>query len=194
MNYEIDISIDLPDADINAGELHRVLATALSIERVDRAVLSVTIVDNATIHRLNREHLNHDYPTDVISFGLDWSHPDRDQPGEAPDGRARGAAVEGEIIASLEYGQTAAEQFGWDAQSELTLYAVHGMLHICGYDDLTPAEQSVMRAREHDILTRCGILPAAVPVESDGAPGPHLPDSVQSRDRRSRDLSEDPFP
>jgi len=159
MTYEIDISIDRPHADINAGELHRVLAEGLRIEGIVSAVVSISIVDNATIHRLNRDHLQHDYPTDVISFGLDWSHPDRERPDDSPECRASGAAIEGEIIASLEYARENAEQYGWNVQSELTLYAVHGMLHLCGYDDLTPVEQSFMRASERDILTQCGLRP-----------------------------------
>ena len=44
----------------------------------------------------------------------------------------------------------------WPVQSELTLYVIHGMLHICGYDDLTDDERVLMRSREAAILTALG--------------------------------------
>ena len=157
MNYELDISIDPPDMEIDADRLHSVLVQVLQIECVTDAVLSITIVDNATIHRINRDHLQHDYPTDVISFGLDWSHPNRLAPGCGLSRRSHSARIEGEIIVSAEYARASAGQYDWDVQSEVTLYAVHGLLHVCGYDDLDSTEQAIMRSREYAILTACGL-------------------------------------
>jgi probable rRNA maturation factor len=45
----------------------------------------------------------------------------------------------------------------WSAEAELILYIVHGLLHICGYDDLTPEEKCIMRARERAILSELGL-------------------------------------
>ena len=47
----------------------------------------------------------------------------------------------------------------WTASNELTLYVVHGLLHICGYDDLTPAEKQIMRGRERAVLHALGLQP-----------------------------------
>jgi rRNA maturation RNase YbeY len=73
------------------------------------------------------------------------------------EGRAAGAAIEGEIIASAEMAVSMAADGKWSAEAELTLYIVHGLLHICGYDDLTPEEKCIMRARERAILSELGL-------------------------------------
>src|SRR5690606_12465761 len=71
MPFEIDISNHQSVLPLPTDVLRQSLLTALHAEQVASAVLSISIVDNATIHRLNREHLQHDYPTDVISFALE---------------------------------------------------------------------------------------------------------------------------
>jgi len=167
MTYEIDISDDSQPAgaQLDVQALNAAVETGLKAEGVASAVLSITVVDNATIHRINKEHLQHDYPTDVISFQLDWSHPERSAPGTAPAGRADGAMIEGEIVASSEYALAEAATHEWSVQSELTLYVIHGMLHICGYDDLDPVEQQMMRAKESAVFNQLGY--SEVPRRSD---------------------------
>ncbi|MFN8707595.1 MAG: rRNA maturation RNase YbeY, partial [Planctomyces sp.] len=71
--YEIDISNQQKVLPVDVALLRQTIEAALSLEDVGAAVLSITIVDNEAIHRLNREHLQHDYPTDVISFPLECS-------------------------------------------------------------------------------------------------------------------------
>ena len=154
------------------------------------AVLSVTLVDNPTMHRLNREHLQHDYPTDVISFPLEWmcgNESCEDRIGYL-DGRAKGALIEGEIVVSVDYAEEMARRCGWTTQNELTLYAVHGMLHICGYDDLTTDEKQVMRSREKAILGHLGIevtYPDDATFDDDEPPGT----SCHSNDASSSESS-----
>lgn len=157
MSFEIDISCQPNLPAIDRDRLHQAIIHGLKIERVESAVLSVTIVDNATIHRLNNSHLQHDYPTDVISFQLESTPP----PHEVSDQtlRSNGAGIEGEIVISAEYAAEEAPKCGWTTQDELTLYAIHGMLHICGYDDLDPAERRIMRARERAVLEGLGLVP-----------------------------------
>ena len=102
MSFEIDICDNHPEQSVDVTALKTAVQHALRTEEVQAAVLSVTIVDNAKIHELNRDHLAHDYPTDVISFQLDWSAPHADAPAIEPVGRSRGAAIEGEIVVSQE--------------------------------------------------------------------------------------------
>ena len=89
-------------------------------------------VDDRTIHQLNRRYLDHDYPTDVLSFVLE----------EGP------GTVEGEIIVSGDTAAASAPGYGWPAQDELLLYVIHGMLHLVGYDDKSPADAARMRQAE----------------------------------------------
>jgi probable rRNA maturation factor len=105
--------------------------------------VSVAIVDAATIHRLNREYLEHNYPTDVISFVYS----------------AEQNLLEGEIIASADYAAEEAARYGWPAEHELLLYLVHGALHLVGYDDLDPDSAAVMRRREREVLAGFGLNP-----------------------------------
>jgi len=94
--------------------------------------ISVAIVDDHAIHDINRQYLQHDYPTDVISFDLT----------ETPQ------LLEGEIIASWETAHRVSEENGWDRSQELLLYVIHGMLHIVGLDDVSPSQTQEMREKE----------------------------------------------
>lgn len=181
MEHEIDICNRQTAVAVDLTKLHSAVLTALEIEQVHVAVLSISIVGNDEIHTLNRDHLDHDYPTDVISFQLDFSEEiEDDEPDELPDDddldleseddstedeppsnstglRAAGAMIEGEIIASADMAESMAPEGHWSTQDELTLYVVHGLLHICGYDDLTDDEKRIMRSRERTIMSALGL-------------------------------------
>jgi probable rRNA maturation factor len=105
--------------------------------------MSLAIVDNAAIHQVNRDYLQHDYPTDVLSFPFMDAKP----------------LIQGEVIASAEYAVGEATRYGWPAEDELLLYLVHGSLHCIGYDDTTPAAAAIMRAQERTVLAEFGLLP-----------------------------------
>ena len=94
--------------------------------------ISIAIVDDPAIHEINRQYLQHDYPTDVISFDLTETQ----------------QLLEGEIIASWETAQRVAEENHWNPQQELLLYVIHGMLHIVGLDDDSPSQTQQMREKE----------------------------------------------
>ena len=186
MPFEIDISGSSEHAEVLRAAVER----GLEVEGVTDAILSVTVVDNARMRQLNAEHLDHDYPTDVISFQLEWtcSGVSVESRSHLAEGRSEGAAIEGEIIVSAEYAAEMAVQCGWSVQNELILYTIHGMLHICGYDDLSKTEKEVMRSRERAILQELGLTPeypADVAAEDDEPP----PGSGTS-DRTSRGTAE----
>jgi len=63
------------------------------------------------------------------------------------------------VIVSAEYAEQMAGEGGWTAMDELTLYVVHGILHICGYDDLTTDEKTIMRQREVAVMKSLGLVP-----------------------------------
>lgn len=140
---------------VSQAALRKAATTVLADERVAWAEVSIALVDDAEMQALNKEYLGHDYPTDVVSFLLDseasWSGPVR-----RPVRRGDGLRLEGEIILGAEYARAEAETLGWDVESELCLYLVHGLLHLCGYDDLVPAEKRVMRRREREVFALLG--------------------------------------
>ena len=100
--------------------------------------INVVLVDSDTIQQYNRDFLQHDYPTDTISFPLD-------------DRRSEGY-LEGEVLACTEIAKSRAAEFSWTAEEELLLYVVHGMLHLVGFDDATQEQQTVMQEKERSYL------------------------------------------
>jgi probable rRNA maturation factor len=76
----------------------------------------------------------------------------------APRGRE---VIGGEIVLSAETAWRNAGTYGVSPQDELSLYVVHGLLHLCGYDDLTPREKRIMRRREAEALAGSGVAPSS---------------------------------
>lgn len=128
------------------------IVSVLELEGISAATISVALVTDAVIHQVNREHLDHDYPTDVISFLYGPELLGRDSAGEAEP-------LDGEVIVSVETAIRESARFGWQPVDELTLYLVHGVLHLCGYDDQSPADLAEMRAAECRVLQRWNLLP-----------------------------------
>jgi probable rRNA maturation factor len=140
--------------DLGAKGIRDAVRRILDLEQVASAELSVAVIDDAAIHKINRDHLGHDFPTDVISFVYGSS---RAAPAISSAPRGAGLSIEGEIVVSAETALREAPKHGWTARSELLLYIAHGLLHLCGYDDLTPSEKRIMRRRERSALQVLGI-------------------------------------
>lgn len=153
--YDIEISNEQDQLELSADWLREIVQQTLTQEQVQAASISIAVVDNATIWRLNKRHLQHDYPTDVLSFLLDS---DPEQPCSSGL-RGAGRRLEGEVIVSAEMAMQMAAQYHWRGADELCLYLVHGLLHLCGYDDLSAAEQLIMRQRERDVLRCWNLIP-----------------------------------
>jgi probable rRNA maturation factor len=115
----------------------RVLADA----KFTSATISLAVVDDATIHALNRRFLNHDWPTDVLSFVLD----------------ASGGHLNGEVVLSADTAAAVATEGGWTPADEQLLYVIHGTLHLVGLDDQSEAEVRNMRAAERFYLHEFGV-------------------------------------
>ncbi len=147
-------------------EINRSRSSSLADARIDGVVrkivgdagftggsISIAIVDDPAIHRLNRQYLQHDYPTDVLSFLL------------AAD-EATGH-LEAEIIVSQDTAMRVARQYGWSDAEELLLYLIHGSLHLTGLDDATDTQRAAMQQAEDRYLKWAGIIrPAATATES----------------------------
>lgn len=145
MNQELIVEISHRQTALLLDESQWVehLETLLRAEGVQRGEVSVAIVDDQEMHELNRQYLDHDYPTDVLSFVLD----------KTPDW------LLGEIIASADTAAACCQDFGWSASEELGLYLIHGALHLAGYDDTSPESRRVMREKELVYLRRFGLEP-----------------------------------
>ena len=112
----------------------------------DLTEVDITIVDDEEIHQLNRDYRNVDRPTDVLSFALDED--DEDEP-ELLEGQLH---LLGDIIISAETATRQAEEFGHGLEREIVYLAVHGLLHLLGYDHMVEEDKVIMRAKEEEAL------------------------------------------
>ncbi len=115
---------------------------------IKQASLNILFVDNKRIHEINNQFLQHDFPTDVITFPMN-------EISETPPQQS----IEGEIVISAEMAKEMAESVGWSARDELALYLIHALLHLYGYDDLNEQDQLQMRRKEKELLIAAGISP-----------------------------------
>ena len=139
----IRVSIANPyEYELDFQGLKSTARTVLEGENVRDAKVTLAFVDDAHIHRLNKQFLDHDEPTDVLTFPYS-------EPGSKK--------LEGEVVIGFGVAQANAADRGHPAALELTLYAIHGCLHLCGYDDTTDAAAREMRAKERQYLTALGL-------------------------------------
>lgn len=117
----------------------------------DMAEISVTFVDDETIHELNKKHRNIDKSTDVLSFPMGEN-------GVYDTNLDTGAKVLGDIIISIEHAYAQAEKYGHTLQREIGFLTVHSLLHLLGYDHEDGGLQAVqMREKEEAVLTIIGL-------------------------------------
>jgi len=121
------------------GEIERVLRDILA-QAVDSAELSLAIVGDAEIAAVNKRFLGRDGATDVIAF-----------PYEVRDDH-----IDGEVIINADEAARRAQEAPHSPQDELMLYAVHGVLHLLGYDDADPEQCRRMHERSLEVLAAAG--------------------------------------
>lgn len=133
----------------------KVIKAAMEQEGVNPAAeVSIVFVDDAYIHRLNREYRGVDRPTDVLSFAMQEmvdEEPAVDEDFQAEFDENEGPLL-GDIIISLETAVRQAKEYNHSLEREVAFLAVHGFLHLLGYDHMEEAETRVMRLREEAIL------------------------------------------
>lgn len=111
---------------------------------------AVTIVDNPSIQAINRDYRGKDVPTDVISFALDDDDSDNFDNNLLPHHI-------GDIIISIDKAKEQASEYGHTLDRELGFLAVHGFLHLNGYDHMTIEEEQEMFTLQNDIFTAFGL-------------------------------------
>ena len=143
---QVTILLPLPNWERRAlvRQVRRAVQLTLQGEgQVEPTLVSLVFCDDATIQTLNRQFLNHDYPTDVLSFPLNPPTPD-------------GRRWLGEIIISVETAERNARRYRQPLEWELLRLVIHGTLHLLGYEDTTPVGRRRMRRKERLYLSRLG--------------------------------------
>jgi probable rRNA maturation factor len=127
---------------IERKRMRDIVRAVLEGEGVTDGEISLAFVDNPTIHRLNQRYLNHDEPTDVLSFPLS---------------EANARKLAGELVIGAEVARSQAESRGHEVEAELALYVIHGLLHLCGYDDHSDSGAAEMRQQERHYLGKLAL-------------------------------------
>jgi probable rRNA maturation factor len=127
-------------------KVHEVLIHGLEKLKIDEAIFNVIIVDNDYIHKLNKEYRNIDRETDVITFALE------DDKTFNPEVR-----ILGDVYISIDKAKSQSVEYGHSLLRELCFLAVHGMLHLLGYDHMNKDDEKVMFTLQEEILDEMGI-------------------------------------
>ena len=145
-NYEI---INETDYKIDMDTLKKTLDIALSVENVKNAYFNVIFIKNEDIHKINLEYRNIDRETDVISFALEDenTYPNLD------------IRVLGDIYISVDRIVSQARDYGHSEVRETCFLAVHGLLHLLGYDHTkSELDEKIMFDKQDIILEKAGVL------------------------------------
>ena len=126
-NYETDFQLD------NESAIASWLSAVILSENKKEGEINYVFCDDVYLHHINKEYLNHDTLTDIISF--DYSI---------------GNELHGDIFVSVERVLDNAQDFNVSFDDELKRVLVHGVLHYCGYKDKSPAEEIQMRQKEEE--------------------------------------------
>lgn len=138
---QVSVANEQSTLSIDESQLRATVLAVFQNSPYHSGSVSIAVVDDPTIHGINRQYLQHDYPTDVLSFVLEDREP----------------YLEGELVVSTDTALRSAEDYDWNAQSELLLYVIHGALHLVGYRDKQPNEIADMRAAELRLLQELGV-------------------------------------
>ncbi len=142
-----NIQETLPVGDDQLELLTSVLEFGLEKHGKAQAEVSVVLADNSYIHELNLQYRGVDRPTDVLSFAIAESAAEDlpQMPEDAPE-------LLGDIFISVEKAREQAAEYGHSFERELCYLAVHGLLHLLGFDHQTPEDTARMRQNEEAIL------------------------------------------
>ncbi len=142
---EVDLYLSSPAYKPHTRKLPHTVQQAAAIlgRRCTLQNLSLAVVGNRRMATLHQRFLNIPGPTDVLTFPLNTD----------PKGRP----LTGEVVLCLPYATTQAKAHNIPLWKELSLYAVHGLLHLSGYNDLTDRDYRLMHQTEDKILTQLGL-------------------------------------
>ena len=138
-SYKINVETILHSQKLKKRLLKKAAELVLSAEQVAGAEITIILVEDEYIKKLNRDFLNQNDTTDVISFHLDDLQ-NRD-------------FFEGEVYANVDQIERQALDYGVSFSNELVRIVIHGLLHLVGYDDQTFTDKETMTMKEDSYLS-----------------------------------------
>ncbi len=141
----VQIAKNSKNIDISLPKLKKLVKTICNRFKLSKATISIAIVDDAQIRKLNKQFLNQDRPTDCLSFNL--------------SDKKTNSAKSFELVVNGEMAVRYAKLQGHSSEAELALYITHGLLHNLGFDDSTKSQAKKMHNIEDQILQQLGFGP-----------------------------------
>lgn len=132
------------DLEKELEELKTLLINVSKDEGLDNILFNVIIIDNDRIRVLNREYRNIDRETDVISFALE----------DDKTFNLEEIRVLGDIYISVEKARSQAKEYNHSFKRELSFLAIHGFLHLLGYDHMEKEDEEIMFKKQEEVLSR----------------------------------------
>ena len=133
--------------DDELSKLKEFLINVSKDEKLGNVIFNVIIVDNDKIHEINKQYRNIDRETDVISFALE----------DDKSFNTTEVRMLGDIYISIDRVRSQAKEYGHSFKRELYFLAIHGLLHLLGYDHMKEEDEKVMFAKQEEVLNRYGI-------------------------------------
>jgi probable rRNA maturation factor len=154
----MNLTIDLHDetgtlTSEQENLITNLIKSAADYEKLEGEIeLSITFVEEKRIQEMNKEYREKDAPTDVISFALN-----DEVDGEVELVMEGMPNALGDIIISVDHISRQAEEYGHSFDRELGFLAVHGFLHLLGYDHMSEEDEKAMFSRQEEILSAYGL-------------------------------------
>jgi len=139
----VQIAKNFKDIDLNPANLKKLVKAVCSRFKLAKATVSIAIVGDAEIRKLNKQFLNRNCPTDCLSFDLS-------------DDDTEDAPKLFELVVNAEMAVKEASLRGHSSEAELALYITHSLLHNLGFDDSQQAKAKKMHQTEDEILQQLG--------------------------------------
>lgn len=118
-------------------DVERAVRMVVTKEKIREPEISIIFINDRKMKRMNTEYLQHRYSTDVLAFLLE-SRP----------------ALEGEVYVCIDKARRQAKEYGVPVREEILRLVIHGVLHLCGYEDETLSGSMEMHERENAFLVR----------------------------------------
>jgi len=134
LKHEITIENIVSKCQINKVSLRRIVELVLTGEGISESVININLIDDKQIIKLNKQFLQKDSTTDVLSFVLEKD--------------VEVGFWEGEVYANVEQVERQAKDFNVTFENELFRIVIHGLLHLIGYNDSANEEKQLMTEKE----------------------------------------------
>jgi len=132
--------------------------TALRIENIEYpSLVSILLVENEEIQRINREYRNKDCVTDVLSFPMLEMKDGKFEVKPDEMDMEDGMLFLGDIVVSVPKAIEQAKEYGHGNERELAFLTLHGLMHLLGYDHESPQRDAVMEEKQERILSEIGL-------------------------------------